>query len=48
MKVTIEFEDFLRKEVKEIGASGHAYLPKSWIGKNIIVILPSKDLHEVK
>lgn len=32
-------EDICKKIVKPTGASGHVYLPKKWINKEVIVLL---------
>ena len=32
-----------RKRVKPVGHSGHVVVPKDWIGKEIIIILPEED-----
>jgi putative transposon-encoded protein len=32
-----------RKRVKPIGNSGHVVVPNTWIGKEIIIILPAEE-----
>jgi putative transposon-encoded protein len=39
IKVTLEGYEVLEKVVKEGGNSGRIYLPKSWVGKRVKVVL---------
>lgn len=39
VKVTVEGYEVLEKVVKNAGNSGRIYLPKSWIGKKVKVVL---------
>jgi len=39
IRVTIEGYEVVEKVVKGSGSSGRVYLPKSWIGKKVKIIL---------
>ena len=39
MEFKIEGSDMKKKKVGRMGLNGHVYLPKDWIGKEIIVVL---------
>lgn len=43
MKIEVEARESVKKIVKAQGNSGRVYLPPSWIGKEVIIILPEKD-----
>ncbi len=39
MTITVEGYQVIEKEVKDARNSGRVYLPKSWIGKKVKVVL---------
>lgn len=39
MTITVEGYEVMEKVVKEGGNSGRVYLPKSWVGKRVKIIL---------
>ena len=39
VKVTVEGYEVIEKVVKDAGNSGRIYLPRSWIGKKVKVVL---------
>lgn len=39
----IKVKEMHRKRVKAISNVGHVYLPKDWIGKEVVVILLDED-----
>jgi len=41
MKIEIEGKDTRRKIVKRSGGTGHVFVPKEWIGKEVMVVLLS-------
>lgn len=43
MKIEIEAKETIKKTVKAQGSTGRVYLPISWIGKEVIIILPEED-----
>ena len=43
MEFKVEGVEVREKEVGDGGASGRIYLPKSWIGKRVIIILKKED-----
>jgi len=43
IKITVEGYEVLEKVVREGGNSGRVYLPKSWIGKRVKIILLESD-----
>jgi len=42
MKIEVEAKESLKKVVKAQGNTGRVYLPVSWIGKEVIIILPDE------
>lgn len=43
MKVEVEVEDFIRKEVGSAKSSGRVYVPKDWIGEKVLVIREKEE-----
>jgi len=43
MEFKVEGVESREKEVAEAGTSGRIYLPKSWIGKTVVVILKGEE-----
>lgn len=39
MEFKIEGTDMKKKKAHKSGTNGHIYLPKDWIGKEVVVIL---------
>lgn len=39
MKFEIEGENMVKKTVRRGGNSGHIYVPKAWMGKEVVVVL---------
>lgn len=42
-RATATGKAMLEKTVSRHGNSGHVYVPKSWIGKNVAIILEPKE-----
>ncbi|MBE8539420.1 DUF2080 family transposase-associated protein [Geoglobus acetivorans] len=38
-KITVEGYEVIEKVVKDAGNSGRVYVPKSWVGKRVKIIL---------
>lgn len=43
MEFIVEGIESREKEVAEAGTTGRIYLPKSWIGKTVVVILKEEE-----
>ena len=39
MKIELEGKDTRRKIVSKSGGTGHIFVPKDWIGKEVVVVL---------
>lgn len=39
MKFELDGNDMRRKTVSKSGGTGHVFVPKDWIGKEVVVVL---------
>lgn len=46
MEFKVEGIESREKEVAEAGTSGRIYLPKSWVGRTVVVILKEQEKDE--